>query len=63
MERKETSGRGNTGERLLSNTGGADVSACTLESPQTNRRDPRPRSHKIFSQATEIGNSTIIIND
>jgi hypothetical protein len=48
-------------ERSLSNTGGADVSIRTLGSHLSNRRNPRPRRQKI-SQATGIGNSTIIID-
>jgi hypothetical protein len=49
-------------ERFLSNTGGADVSIRTFGSHLSNRRNPRPRRQKI-SQATGIGNSTIIIID
>jgi hypothetical protein len=48
-------------ERFLSNTGGADVSIRTLGSYLSNRRNPRPRRQKI-SQATGIGNSTMIID-
>jgi hypothetical protein len=48
-------------ERFLSNTGGADVSIRTLGSHLSSRRNPRPRRQKI-SQATGIGNSTIIID-
>jgi hypothetical protein len=48
-------------ERFLSNTGGADVSVRTLGSHLSNQRNPRPRRQKI-SQATGIGNSTIIID-
>ena len=48
-------------ERFLSNTGGADISIRTLGSHLSNRRNPRPRRQKI-SQATGIGNSTIIID-
>jgi hypothetical protein len=48
-------------ERFLSNTGGADVSIRPLGSHLSNRRNPRPRRQKI-SQATGIGNSTIIID-
>ena len=49
------------GERFLSNTGGADVSIRTLGSYLSNRRNPRPRRQKI-SQATGVGNSTMIID-
>ena len=48
-------------ERFLSNTGGADVSIRTLGSRLLKQRYPRPRRQKI-SQATGIGNSTIIID-